>query len=110
MGKKFTEDQVIAALLSAPTVTEAARNLGCTPRTIYNYVNEDGFAEQLEAAMELRSKMLSDLLDGATAAAIRRLYVILEADSSGLMSDVTIEDQLQAAAILLGCKSRSKAA
>lgn len=105
MAKRYTDDEVIAALLSAPTVTEAAKTLGCSTKTIYNYTREEGFKEAYDQAVEWRETMLADLLNTATAQAIQRLQLILEADSTGILPDATVAEQLDAAAILL-CRKR----
>ena len=109
MTKRYTEEEVIAALLSAPTVTDAARALGCSTKTIYNYAKEEGFKEQYNQAVEWRETLLADLLNTATAKAIQRLQLILEADSTGILPDATVDEQLEAAAILL-CRKRSACA
>lgn len=107
MGKKYTTDEVITALLASSSVTEAARLLGCSTRTVYNYISEDGFGEKMDEARREREQRLSDLMDAATASAISRLTEILEADPTSLMSSVKVSEQLEAARILLATKGAS---
>ena len=101
MNRKYTEDEVIAALIASETVSEAASRLGCTTRTIYNYAASDGFSERLAQWRSLREEANAKAADNAVAAAYRRLCEILEADTSGICSDVTVREQLDAARILL---------
>lgn len=101
MTKRYTDDEVIAALLSHDTVKEAAEALGCSAKTVYNYAAAEGFAEKLEAARDVRNRVVSDVLERATVAAVERMRKILEEDTGVWYSRVTTEHQLEAARILL---------
>lgn len=101
MTRRYADDEVIAALLSHDTVKDAADALGCSTKTIYNYVNREGFAEKLEAARDLTNRVTADVLERATVAAVERMRKILEEDTGSWYSRVTTEHQLEAARILL---------
>jgi len=51
-------EQVIAAILAAPTLKDAAASLGCTPRTVQRWMKHEGFRKQYERAK-------AELLEGS---------------------------------------------
>lgn len=108
-NKRYTDDEVILALMSHDTVRAAAAALGCSTRTVYNYVSQDGFAEKIEAARSARMTLLADMMDNTTAQALDCLCAIMTADTSGLMPDVTVAEQLEAARIVLAHDCRRSA-
>lgn len=88
------------------TVTDAAKALGCTPRTVYNYTASDGFGDKLEHAKRERVKLLASMLDNATAQALACLHGIVSANASGLMPEVTVREQIEAARLILDFERR----
>lgn len=108
-GRKYTDDEVIAALMAHDTVREAAQALGCSTRTVYNYAGREGFAEKMRAMEQARASMLAGMVDNAVVNAIDCLISIMTADSSGLLPDVTVQEQIEAARVVLAYDSRSSA-
>lgn len=51
-------EQVIAALLAAPSLKAAAESLGCTPRTIQRWMAQEDFRQEYDRAK-------AELLEGA---------------------------------------------
>ena len=45
-----SEEKIIAALLEAPSVTEAARRCGISERTFWRYLKRDDFRQRYESA------------------------------------------------------------
>lgn len=109
MTKKYTEGEVMVALMSNDTVRGAAETLGCSTRTVYNYVNADGFADRLADARAAREQVIAEAANRATVAALETLEWVLREDPTELMASVSVENQLEAARILLTHeRSRSK--
>ena len=53
---KFTEDQIAKALIKSATVTGAAQILGCTRKTIYDYMKK--YPDLKDAIHDAREQML----------------------------------------------------
>lgn len=100
MAKKCSEQEVITALMAAPTLTEAAALLGVSRRTVYNYLAEEGFDAKLKAAQEARDKELQHIRETASAEAITCLVGIVK-DEGGIWSSTTTRDRIEAAKTIL---------
>ena len=100
MGKRLDDEQVITALMAAPTITAAADLLGVTRQTVYNCMNREGFDEKLACAKEEEARRLANLRETATVAAIDSLVSIVK-DEGSLWSEVTTQDKIEAAKTLL---------
>ena len=86
--------------MAAPTLTEAAGLLGVSRRTVYNYLNEEGFDEKLKAAQEARDRELARIRETASAEALTCLVRIVS-DEGGIFSETTTRDRIEAAKVLL---------
>lgn len=106
MGKQYSDEEVICALMAHSTVREAAEALGCSRRTIYNYTSREDFKKRLREAQRARALALAGAIDNATTAALESMMDLLEGDSTGLFPDVPIEAKLEAARIVLSYESR----
>ncbi len=100
MTKKCSDEEVITALMAAPTLTEAAGLLGVSRRTVYNRLAEEGFDMKLKAAQEARDKELARIRETASAEAIACLVDIVREDAS-IFSTTTTRDRIEAAKTLL---------
>lgn len=49
----MSDEKVIVALLSTPTVAEAAENLGIKPQTVYNRLRDPGFKSKYASARQI---------------------------------------------------------
>ena len=101
MGKKCTDAQIITALLAAATLTEAAELLGVSRRTLYNYLENPEIDEKLKIAREEQARQLANLRETATVEAVNCLVKVLKDEPTNWFSDVTTENQLEAAKVLL---------
>lgn len=101
MAKKLTTDEVVTALMATNTVTEAAQLLGVSRRTVHNYMSEEGFKERMEAAQRAQDERLAALRESAAVEAIHCLVGVVR-DDGNLFSDVTTQDKIAAARVLLG--------
>lgn len=81
MAKKCSEEEAITALLAASTITEAARLLGVSRRTVYNYLGSKDFEARLQAARDERDKQLANLRETATVKAVNYLVNVVEGNS-----------------------------
>lgn len=100
MTKKYSDEEVITALMAAPTLTEAADLLGVSRRTIYNRLAEEGFDVKLKAAQEARDKQLAHIRETAGAEALACLVDIVKEEGS-FWSTTTTRDRIEAAKVIL---------
>jgi hypothetical protein len=85
----MNDEKIILALLSNPTVTDAAKELGVTPQTIYNRLRDDSF-RSLYA--ERRQQVLSEncyRLQGYVGDAIETLHDVV-VDEMGTATQVRL--------------------
>lgn len=111
MTKKCSEQEVITALMAAPTITEAAEMLGISRRTVYNYLAEEDFDAKLKAAQEARDKELERIRETAAAEALEALVGIVK-EEAFVFSSTTTRDRIEAAKTILAFgnpKTKSRA-
>jgi hypothetical protein len=102
LSKQIDDNILITALLATSTVKEAAEVAGCTPRTVFNKLNDSEFSAALEAEKELRAERLRDSLDNAAVLAVNYLVELLT--SNDFMASGS--DKLEASRILLSSDKR----
>lgn len=78
---------VIAALLQSPTVTEAAKSCGVSYTRIYARLRDPAFKAEYDAAKSAVIQQAVTYVQSVTAAAIKRLYDI--------MNDPEVAPQIQ---------------
>ena len=78
---------VIAALLQSPTVTEAAKSCGVSYTRIYARLKDPDFKAEYDAAKSAVIQQAVTYVQSVTAAAIKRLYDI--------MNDPEVAPQIQ---------------
>lgn len=100
MAKKLTDSQVITALISTDTKTEAAQLLGVSKRTLYNYLQAEGFTERLEEAQQADAERYAQIRQSAVGTALETLVDVMTADDS-ILGSTTARDRVEAARIVL---------
>ena len=76
----MTDEKIIGALISNPSIKEAAKSLKITPQTIYNRLRDDSFKAQYA---EARRQVLSEdcyRLQSYLADAIEQIHETVESD------------------------------
>lgn len=104
MTKKCTESEVITALMASPTITEAAELLGVSRRTVYNYMEDEGFDDKLKAAQEARDAELARIRETATAEALSYLVSLVTKEDYFCVST---KDRITAAKTILSYNAPS---
>lgn len=99
MAKKCSEEEVITALMAAPTITGAAQLLGVSRQTVYNYLASEGFEEKLQAAIRARDEQLTHLRETASAEAIAYLVGVVRNDD--FWDAASTKERIEAAKTLL---------
>ena len=100
MAKKLTDSQVITALISTDTKTEAAELLGVSTRTLYNYLQAEGFTERLEEAKQADAQRYAEIRQSAVGTALETLVDVMTSEAS-IWSGTTARDRIEAARIVL---------
>lgn len=100
MASKITDEQVITALISTDTKTEAAELLGVSKRTLYNRLNAEGFKERLEEAIKADAERYAEIRQSAVGIALETLIDVMQTEAS-IWSGVTGKDRIEAARIVL---------
>ena len=100
MTRKCSDSEIIAALMGASTITEAAEMLGVSRRSMYNYLSDETLDAKLKEAQETRDRELRRIQETAAAEAIASLVEIASSDC-GLWSGVTAKDRIDAARTIL---------
>lgn len=95
--RKLADSEIITALMTAGTVTEAAKLLGVSRQTIYNRLASEEFDSKLREAQAERDRQLEKIRESATVAALGCLQAIME-DRTFWTSD---QDRIQAARTVL---------
>lgn len=68
--KTFSDEEIIAALIANGSITAAAKAAGCSPRTIYDRLNDRGFVAAYDSAkLDILRGAVFDLAQATTAAA-----------------------------------------
>lgn len=107
MAKKLTDAQVISALISADTKKEAAELLGVSTRTLYNYINAEGFSERLEEAIRMDAERYTQIRQSAIGTALETLVDVMTSEAS-IWSATTTKDRIDAARIVLAYGDKLK--
>lgn len=74
---KISDDIIIQALLSEPTVTAAARVARVSRETVYQRMHKPGFTDKLNAEIDARYEAIRAQATGATIAAVDALQSVL---------------------------------
>lgn len=99
-GKRYTDGQLLEALLQCGTVEAAAQSCGCSKRTIYTRLQDSAFAECLRAYRTERIRAAAGALDSAVLDAVNALTEILHSE------DASPSDKLKAAGMVLDMSPR----
>lgn len=76
LKKRLTDETIIAALVEAGSIKEAAGKLGCTPRTLYDRMKKPNFREMYNRAKGELMKTATAKLQGAIAGSVDTLIEI----------------------------------
>lgn len=80
--KRHTDETIIAALIEAGSIKEAAGKLECTPRTIYDRMKKPAFREAYNQAKGEIMKIATAKLQGEIAASIDTLAKLRDAEDT----------------------------
>jgi len=77
MAKRFSDGEIIAALLDTGSMRAASERLGCSRDTIKRRLGNPTFAAELEAARQELTHGLSDVLNRSSERAVSTLMKIM---------------------------------
>ena len=96
-NKTITDEKVIAALISSSTLSEAARKLGISRRTLYSKFEDPQFREKYDKQSTLLIINAAMKLEAATGDAIQALTAIV------IDPEARDCDRIRAAQTILNC-------
>ena len=77
LKKRLTDETIIAALVEAGSIKEAAGKLGCTPRTLYERMKKPNFREMYNQAKGELMKTATAKLQAHLSGAVGVLVAIM---------------------------------
>ena len=87
MGKKYTDEMIVTAIMTTKTNREAALALGMQERHLYNRLREKPLQDKLDAARSKLTQDVSEQLRQSLTAAVDVL--------TGVMTDSTTSPQVR---------------
>lgn len=90
-GEKLTRkaEQAVAALLQFPTIPEAAKAAGVSERTLYGWLQEEGFREQYRSAKAEVVRHAVTMVQRASGEAVEVLREVMNSSESSTSSRVS---------------------
>ena len=90
-GEKLTRkaEQAVAALLQFPTIPEAAKAAGVSERTLYGWLQEEGFREQYRSARTEVVRHAVTMVQRASGEAVEVLRDVMNSPESPTSSRVS---------------------
>jgi transposase-like protein len=83
--RKMGREAAILALACGETVSDAARKAGVVERTIYRWLKEEGFRQEIATARaEMFNRALGRLAEGAVASVLMLRQLCLKAKSEAV--------------------------
>lgn len=75
---RVTDNQLISALLSCPTIKQASESVGLSEQSVYSRLRKPDFRAQLQNARDNQFQVISSKLEDANFKALDTLICILD--------------------------------
>ncbi len=106
MAKRFTDEEILTALLNEGSMRAAARRLQCSRDTIKRRLDNPSFARELEKARQELTHGLAGILQSSSEKAVSVLLSVMETSEDERLR-ITAADKLLTHAAAFGKLSKA---